>query len=770
MLKHLLIPLMLAIGQYVFAQNWTNTTNIWERVELDFSSLENNKSHNSAGLNLYRLDEKILLELLNDAPAREFANLLNKNKNKNNYRSIVPLPKMGGGQHMFQLMETSVLHPELSKRYPDIKSYKGFSINQLNVSVYLDISPRGLHAMILNESGKSIFIDPIELDGERYYSMYTEKNKVNKKNWNCYSKGKEINRDNTINNEHTKAFNCGTRIFRLALSCTGEYAQYFGGTREATLAAMHTTVNRVNGIFERDLSVSFQLVEENDELIFLNPYTDPFSNYNAWNLITENQDACDNIIGTGSYDLGHVFSTGGGGLAQVRSICEDGLKAQAASGIVVPEGDPFIIDYVAHELGHQLGASHTHNNNCNRHVPTSVEPGSGSSIMGYAGICSPNIQENSDPYFHAISIQEINDHLQKSTINCGLVHTANGQLLINAGGDFTIPKLTPFKLTGYAQSGENNGHLIYNWEQADNEIAIMPPVAVNKNGPLFRSYPPVELPFRYFPKLSSIIDEKEEMWEVLPNCEREMNFIFSVRNNLMENSCIELDFMQTNVSENAGPFKIVSTGPVRWNGKSVQKIIWDVAGTDLSPVNCHNVDILFSTDGGYSYPYELAVKVANDGIHEIVVPNLNTHQGRVMVKASENIFFAISDNNITVNNSAELWALNEAKSLGRNKGSSFPDQATDTDLSDEETVLHELKAFPNPVQEKLTITFFQQADGGPSITVYDMMGRKRLEKTVLYQPSDWRQEELDLSQLEAGSYVLKLEEATSVKSLRFIRT
>ncbi len=654
MLKHLLLLIVLAISQHVLTQNWTNTKNIWQKLNADFNFEKKQKLNtNSENFLLYRLDILALRKKLTDAPLWSLTHSITK---KNNHTfTILQMPLPDGSMQLFHVMESPVMHPILANKFPQIKSYKGQGISDASSILYFDISDRGLHGAIFSGNNKPVFIDPISPDKDNQYKIYY-KNDLQKSNeWDCHVPEKELKGGKTKNNTFHKSGFCGLRTFRIAIACTGEYAQYHGGTKELALAAMHTTITRLNGIFERDLSIFLQMVPNNDLLVFLNPYSDPFTNSVGWDMLGKNQSICDEIIGENNYDIGHVFSTNGGGLAQIRSVCKPGLKAQGATGYSVPEGDAFDIDYVAHEMGHQFGANHTQNNNCNRHTPTAVEPGSGSSIMSYAGLCFPNIQSTSDTYFHALNIREINDCLNNDDELCSGIYSQGNSLMADAGKDYIIPKSTPFKLNGTVLSDIPKERILCNWEQADNQISVMPPSGQNKFGPLFRTYPPTSDPFRFFPKLPSLIRNEPSQWEVLPDSERDMNFIFSARGNQVEGSCNDMDEIKIKVAGNSGPFKIISPLDVHWIGGTQKEVSWDIAGTADAPINCSHVDILLSEDGGYNYSIELALNVPNDGSHNIIVPNIQTEEARIMVKAVDNIFFDITDHHLIIDPATDFW-------------------------------------------------------------------------------------------------------------------
>ena len=268
---------------------------------------------------------------------------------------------------------------------------------------------------------------------------------------------------------------------------------------------MNTSITRVNGIFEKDLSVKLILVEDNDKLIFLDKTTDNITDFDPNKMLNEVQSKCDNLIGDANYDMGHIFSIGGDGLAGLGVVCVSGQKGRGVTGRSSPVGDAYDIDFVIHEMGHQFGANHTQNNNCNRNNSTAIEPGSASTIMGYGGICPPNVQVQSDDYFHSVSIAEMWDIITTSATCAAITNTNNSAPTANAGLDYAIPKSTPFKLIGTAADANGIGSLTYNWEQLDKEVGTMPPLETNSTGPMFRSLPSKTTPTRFFPDITTVI-------------------------------------------------------------------------------------------------------------------------------------------------------------------------------------------------------------------------------------------------------------------------
>ena len=449
------------------------------------------------------------------------------------------------------------------------------------------------------------------------------------------------------------------RTYRLANATTVEYTNYHGGTKSAGMAAVVTAVNRVTQVYEIELTVRMELVPDNDDLIFVG--SDSYSNFDGFAMLSQNQSVIDSMIGNGNYDIGHVFSTGGGGVAYLGVVGESGFKARGVTGLSNPINDPFYIDYVAHEMGHQYGATHTFNgdsSSCsggNRTGSTAYEPGSGSTIMAYAGICgNDNLQGNSDPYFHSASLDQIISYLDNSVPFAGTrTATGNSVPVADAGPNYTIPTETAYRLTGSATDADGD-LLTYNWEERD--LGPQRDVNASDNGssPIFRSWNATSSPTRYLPRLQNLVNNTTVRGEMLPTVARNNHrWRLTVRDNVAGGAAVDTDDMVITVVDNGGPFQVLSpnSGGVSWAGGDTETVTWDVAGTNSGTVNTPNVNIRLSTDGGFTYPILLASEVPNNGSYDITVPSVTTSQGRVMVEGAGNIFFDISNANIQIDGS-----------------------------------------------------------------------------------------------------------------------
>jgi subtilisin-like proprotein convertase family protein len=543
----------------------------------------------------------------------------------------------------------------LQDRFPEIRTYTGVGITDPSAMMKCDLTPKGFHAMILSRTQNTVFIDPYTWEDKEHYVSYYKKDYTRKEapTFTCQTETALFDEaDVPTGTSPDYAGDCGNlRKYRLALSCTGEYAQFHGGTKPLVLAAMVQSMNRVNGVYEREVGVTMTIIANNDLIIYLTASSDPFSNGSGSTMLGENLTTCNNIIGTANYDIGHVFSTGGGGVAELGCVCKSS-KARGVTGSSQPIGDAFDIDYVAHEMGHQFGGSHTFNNSCGGNISTAhaMEPGSGTTIMGYAGICPPDIQAHSDDYFHAITLQQIGILTSTGTANSCAQKIANNNNspVVNAGADRTIPKSTPFALTAVG-SDPDNDPITYCWEQMDPESGTQPPAATNAAGPMFRSFLPVAAPIRYFPRLVDVINNATPQWEKLPSVARNMKFRVVIRDNHTGGSCTKEDDMVVTVSGAAGPFLVTAPNTlVTWYVGETKSVTWSVNNTNLAPVNCANVKISLSTDGGFTYPVVLAASVPNTGTADVSVPNNVSTTCRVKVEAVGNVFYDISNQNFKI--------------------------------------------------------------------------------------------------------------------------
>ncbi|MDX1911756.1 MAG: M12 family metallo-peptidase [Saprospiraceae bacterium] len=576
----------------------------------------------------------------------------------------IELPTPDGRTSRFLLFESPVMRPDYQAQNPDIRCYTGIGIDEPGATLKCDLTPHGFHAMVLRSKNGAWFIDPYSQGDRTNYVVYYKKDypRPADKTWFCETTGEGEKVDE--NRPATEAGDCKLREYALALACTGEYAGFHGGTVPAARAAMVTSLNRVNGVFEHDFAVTMFLVSNNDTLIFLNGATDPYTNNDGVAMLGQNQTTCNNRIGNANYDIGHVFSTGGGGVASLASVCSAANKARGVTGGSSPVGDPFDIDYVAHEMGHQFNCAHTFNGthgscNGNRSLPSAYEPGSGSTIMGYAGICDDqDVQPNSDPYFHARSLQQAATFVTGGGHTCDTeTITGNDAPTVNAGADYTIPKSTPFVLT--ASGSDPDGDAIrYCWEQYNNEDSVQPPLPTNTGGPNFRSLNPTPEAERYFPNLDAVVSNASPTWEVLPSVARTLNFRVTVRDYFGGAGCTGEDNMVVTVSGAAGPFRVTQPNTaVTWQGGTTQTITWDVSGTSGGAVNCANVEIALSTDGGFNYPEIILASTPNDGTQNVTIPNLPSTTCRIRVRGVGNIFYDISNVNFIITAAAPVELL-----------------------------------------------------------------------------------------------------------------
>jgi len=587
--------------------------------------------------------------------------------------TLLELPHPDGGLERFRVIESPVMAPELAAKFPEIRTYRGQGVDDPTASVRFEVTPRGFSAMVLSAFG-AWYVDPWTRGVVDLVGSYHRRDALRdpESPFECQAPG--THGDDAGPGAHATTTDLGPtpfplasvgptlRTYRLALATTGEYSVAVCGaspTKACVAAELVVAVNRVTGIYEREVAVRMTLVAGNDAVIYLDGATDPYTNGNASSLLSENQGNLDSVIGSASYDIGHVFSTGGGGLAGLGVVCRSGLKARGETGSSNPTGDPFWVDYVAHEMGHQFGGNHTFNgslSNCqgNRVSSAAYEPGSGSTIMAYAGICSSqNLQPNSDPYFHGKSFDEIVTYTSSgSGASCAAASaTSNSAPAVEAGASYTVPSRTPFALTGSATDPEGDA-LTLGWEEFDlGTVEPAPPLVDSGNRPIFRSFNPTVSPTRTFPKPSDVLSGTTTYGETMPTTSRTMNFRLTARDNRGGGGGVASDATTVTSVSAAGPFAVTAPATaVIWAGDSTQTVTWNVAGTTAAPISCSNVEISLSVDGGQTFPATLLASTPNDGSQAITVPNTPTAgpTARVRVACVGNVFFAISRPSFTI--------------------------------------------------------------------------------------------------------------------------
>ena len=733
-----------------FAQIDAQEKAIWNKVSKEKASrLERIKKVSySENQQFYTLNADVLRKKLSVAKIQR-SGLSN---------TVIEFPTVDGKFEKFQVWENSNFAPELQQKYPNIRAYVGRSTSNKATTVNFSLSPRGIQTMVLKADNSSEFIESASKEGDLYVLFDSKTRIPGKLPFVCKTIDKKLDQDVLKRTQLTnRANNRSYKTLRLALSCTGEYGAYFGGKEEA-LGAMNATMTRVNGVYERDLAVHLNLIPNNDLVIYTNANTDPYSNATtgsdgAWN--SELQNNLTNVLGNEAYDIGHLFgaSGGGGNAGCIGCVCKDdnGINSETkGSGFTspsdnVPEGDSFDIDYVAHEMGHQLGANHTFSYE-NESTGVQVEPGSGTTIMGYAGVADPvslNIQDNSDPYFTYRSILQIQNNLATKTCPVSTPIT-NSPPVVNAGLDFTVPSGTAYILKGTA-SDINGDTLTYCWEQNNSATGSQSgsssiATATKPSGPVFRSFPPTSSPDRYLPEFSKVLSGRlTSSWESISSVSRTLKFTLTVRDNNPNGSQTGTDevnitsrapYNASTAPTGAGPFKVTSqsVAGITWNQGTTQTITWDVNNVTSLPGSA-NVNIKLSIDGGATFPYILASNVVNDGSEVITVPSIPTAASncRILIEPTGNVYYAVNSKGFAI-----------------------------ASLSNKDFNFTNFSLYPNPNKGSFTVQFDSSSTNAIDIRIHDLRGRCVFEKQ--YSNKGFFNEDIKLNFVQSGIYLVTIKD------------
>lgn len=588
------------------------------------------------------------------------------------------LPLPDGSFAAVTATPTDILAPDIATAYPDIQTWKVFGTDGKIISGTIDITPLGFHAMLDMASGDTLFIDPRQTSTTRQYLSFSKK-----ANWEAFRAGDWScsTREHGATAGSSPVLPAGTaarsmaakagetlQTYRIAMAATGEYTDYYG-SQNAAYSSIVTIINRINQVYERDLSIRLLLVSGTN-IVYPDPEKDPYSNNSPTLMLSENVNNLNKVIGDANFDIGHVLATDGGGLASVATACGK-YKSEGMTGLTRPEGDAFIIDYVAHELGHQIGATHTFNGirgACfanNREALSAYEPGSGSTIMAYTGLCEgDNLQADSDSMMHSASIQQIQDYMHDGSgaLCAGKISLANSNPTANAGANYTIPAGTPFILSGSGLD-INGDTLSYSWEQVDAGTAAYVNVDLVNNA-LIRAHLPTARPVRTIPQMSDLLGRVQSAGEVLPATERTLNFRLLVRDG---RGGTAYDDTLITVKDTGSNFAVTSPTSTAFVGGTPQTVTWTVAGTDQPSINCSTVDIAITTDNGNTFT-DLLTNTPNDGSATVTLPLSLGSKNHIRVKCSNNIFFALSATSPAKARTSNIGSSNTAVSTNSTGG------------------------------------------------------------------------------------------------------
>ena len=649
-------------------------TNLWRKIKLNPSEAKSYvKNLHKDKYQIFSLDYNTLKSKLVDAPLRTDPT--------SKFSVVVNFPDAKGNMERFNIFETSVLAPAIAVKHPNIKTYIGFSLDNPGARIRFSVTPQGVKTMTSYLNKPTLFTVPSEKGNATEYITYHRGVRITtKKDFECLTEN-ELVPIKEINSSSRDANDQILRTLRIAISTTGEYTNFWddgddtnGDAQADALAALVSTLNRSNEVFEVDMAVTFQLVS-GIEIIYPSASSDPYTgSYNS-----QLQSTLTSEIGESNYDIGHLFNYGGnnGNAGCIGCVCVDGQKGSGFSSHSFTDNDGgpnmddfFDIDYVPHEIGHQMGGNHTFSQS-SEGTGVNYEPGSGTTIMGYAGITGSNdVQDHSDPYFHYGTINQVLNNLDNRTCWTSTI-ISNNPPLANAGDNYTIPQGTAFKLVGSATDSDEGDVLTYTWEQVDSGTTTSSSFGPTKtSGAVWRSRPPSTNPTRYMPIRSRVLSGQltetnpvetvdNSSWETVSTVGRSLNFALTVRDRSEANGTgqfpqSDFDFMTVTVDGSSGPFSVTSqTTNETWNVGESQTVTWDVSGTDAGTVNTPTVNIYISTDGGLTFPFLAASNVANDGSHTFSVPPADgdSNELRIMVEGNDNIFYAVNSTNLTLQES-----------------------------------------------------------------------------------------------------------------------
>lgn len=613
----------------------------------------------------YRLDYAAAKTALQTAPW-EFTPAAREQK------CVMALPLPDGTMEDFSVWQVAMMDAELAAQYPDIRTYAGQSLRTPGRTVRFSCTPRGFRAMLMQPDLGVGYVEPHTWGQDEYYIAYDRADlpqRDNQKLGTGWLPSTTATATATATAPEMYAPPAEARgqlldqvqlkVYRYIAAATGEFSQDHGGTKPLALAAVTEYTNFVSAIFERDVNLRLQLASATQNVIFLNPSTDPYPGTTVEGWIAVNSDVLNQYCNFNSHDVGHVYAryiSGGAAGMGGTGVCGTNKARGCSAGNGNGDYGDFFLRVIGQEVGHQLNSGHSWNS-CGggggRAGQSAFEPGSGSTIMSYHGSCgSDNVDGPAIQGYHSGSIEEIKQFYTEGTgSTCGtLLPSTNNPPVVTLPyqDNFFIPIKTPFELNGSATDPDGD-QLFYVWEGID-AGPEMPLGQQQGSSAIFRTYAPGSATNRYFPRLSTILNNGNYNAEILPEYTRDVTLRFVARDNRPDGGGIAWADVAFKSWGDAGPFLVTSpnTASAVWNIGEYVNVTWDVANTFSAPVNCKKVNIRLSTDGGQTYPITLASGVENDGTHYVLVPNNPTSTARMRVDAADNVFFDISNANFKI--------------------------------------------------------------------------------------------------------------------------
>ena len=627
---------------------------------------------------VYETDFDAVFQYLSQAP-REFTP---NGKARPLHFSV---PMANGEITTFAINESVIVGERVYQQYPDIRSFSGYALRDPDTRIKITLSPYwGFQGTIRRGDKGMEFIEQIYRHQTSLYMVYDQKAFPAKyfhpelqtspdfvELPEDYEHARHNDIPATVSEPQPEergeqlADPVTLKLYRFACATTGEFGQDHGGTIASLLPAMVNYVSQLNAIYEPELAIRLTLIDNVESILFTNPATDPYTGTLVPGWRQQNPEAMIQTIGFDQYDIGHVFARYIEGpilgQATLSSCCTDFKGMGCSGGYQNIYGVPFL-NTIGHEIGHQWSALHTWNHCAALDNPESTpggnmacEPGSGTTIMSYAGACGAPDDISGGTlglYYNICSLNQIKQFLTTGAgATCGTTVVADNRppsVEILTAQNLTIPISTPFvvKCIGTDPDGDN---LSYCWEQAD--IGPSLPLGQSSlNSPLFRSYPPTTSPERTFPRIQSIALNQATPSELLPTYTRNMKFAITVRDDRMGGGGVVIDTLFMKSSAAAGPFRVSypNNSAATWKVGEYQTVTWSVANTDVAPVNCKTVNIKLSTDAGITYPITLATNQPNTGSACVAVPNNIGNTNRIRVEAADHIFFDISNANFKI--------------------------------------------------------------------------------------------------------------------------